>query len=229
MSEGKLPLNLKFDGRPFTADPMMLAMNHLKYDAMAVGNHEFNYGLKNLNKARSDARFPWLSANTKTDPKSGQKPFQSSVVKTVDGVKVGIIGITTPAVPAWEKAENYAGYSFVAGPAALKLAVADLQARQKPDIIVVIAHSGIDRISKAEPAGTPRENMADELAKVPGVDAVVFGHTHNQVTEMHIGDVLLTQPKNWAMSLARVDLELESKPEGGYTIAGEKKSCNSGD
>ena len=39
-------MNLKFDGRPFTADPMMLAMNHLKYDAMAVGNHEFNYGLE---------------------------------------------------------------------------------------------------------------------------------------------------------------------------------------
>ena len=222
VSEGKLPLDLKFDGRQFTADPMMLAMNHLKYDAMAVGNHEFNYGLKNLNKARSDARFPWLSANTKTDPKSGQSPFPASIVKTVDGVKVGIIGITTPAVPAWEKAENYAGYSFVAGPAALKSAVADLQARHKPDIIVVIAHSGIDRIAKAETPGTPRENMADELAKVPGVHAVIFGHTHNQVSEMHIGGALLTQPKNWAMSLARVDLEMESKPEGGYTLLAKK-------
>jgi 2',3'-cyclic-nucleotide 2'-phosphodiesterase/3'-nucleotidase len=120
VSEGKLPLDLKFDARRFTADPMMLAMNHLKYDAMVLGNHEFNYGLKNLNKARSDARFPWLSANTKTDPKSGQKPFESSIVKTVDGVKVGIIGITTPAVPTGEKAENYAGYSFVSGPAALR-------------------------------------------------------------------------------------------------------------
>jgi 2',3'-cyclic-nucleotide 2'-phosphodiesterase/3'-nucleotidase len=221
-ADGKLPLNLSFDGPPFTADPMMLAMNHLKYDAMALGNHEFNYGLKNLDKARSDARFPWLSANTRTDPKSGRRPFQASIVKTVEGVKVGIIGITTPTIPSWEKPENYAGYSFVAGPTALKDAVADLRSREKPDIIVVIAHSGIDRIPKAEPAGSPRENMADELAKVPGVDAVVFGHTHNQVAEMQIGGVLLTQPKNWAISLARVDLQVESKPEGGYKVTAKK-------
>lgn len=221
VSTGKLPLNLQFDGPAFEADPMMLVMNSLKYDAMAVGNHEFNYGLNNLNRARSQAQFPWLSANTRTGPKSGQKPFQASIVKTVDGVKVGIIGITTPAVPTWEKPENYAGYTFVAGPAALQSAVADLKEREKPDVILVIVHSGID--TKGSPPGTAlRENMTEELAKVPGVDAIVFGHTHNQVEEMRIGDVLLTQPKNWAISLARMDIDLESRPEGGYRITSKR-------
>src|SRR5262245_26974011 len=46
------------------SDPMMLVMNSLNYDAMAVGNHEYNFGLKVLEKARSEAKFPWLSANT---------------------------------------------------------------------------------------------------------------------------------------------------------------------
>jgi 2',3'-cyclic-nucleotide 2'-phosphodiesterase/3'-nucleotidase len=213
----KLPLDLKFDGPALSVDPMMLAMNYLKYDAMAVGNHEYNYGLENLDKARSEARFPWLSANTRTRPKSGRKPFEAYIVKEVDGVKVAIIGITTPAIPMWEKPENYAGYSFVSGPSALQAAVTDVRARHKPDVVLVIAHSGIDREAKIV-SGIPPENMADGLAKVPGVDAIVFGHTHNQVEELRIGGVLLTQPKNWGISLARMDIQLESKPEGGYRI-----------
>src|ERR1700682_5352130 len=59
---GKDPMGLKPPaGLPH--DPMMLAMNQLRYDAMTVGNHEYNFGLKNLDRARSEATFPWLSAN----------------------------------------------------------------------------------------------------------------------------------------------------------------------
>ncbi len=140
---GSLPLNLRFEGKPLQSDPMMLGMNYLKYDAMAVGNHEYNYGLKNLDKARSEARFPWLSANTKTLPHSIRKPFAPYIVKVVDGVKVGIIGITTPAVPTWEKPENYRGYTFVEGRAAAQAAMDDLQTH-KPDVVLIIAHSGIE-------------------------------------------------------------------------------------
>jgi 2',3'-cyclic-nucleotide 2'-phosphodiesterase/3'-nucleotidase len=220
VASGKLPFKLSFAGKPFAGDPMMLAMNYLHYDAMAVGNHEYNYGLSNLDKARSEAGFPWLSANTVATPKGGRKPFAAYIVKEVEGVKVAIIGITTPAIPIWEKPENYRGYSFVEGRAAVEKAVAELRAKHKPDVIVVIAHSGIDRNGQAPSnAGSgPRENIADEIAKVPGVDVVVFGHTHNQVAEMRIGDVLLTQPKNWAMSVARVDIRLEAKPNGGYGV-----------
>ena len=82
-------------------DPMMLAMNELHYDAMSVGNHEFNYGRTNLEAARKSKHFPWLAANIQGDP--GFVPF---IVKTVAGVRVAIIGVTTPAIPSWEKAEN---------------------------------------------------------------------------------------------------------------------------
>ena len=212
VASGALPLNLRFDRKALQADPMMLGMNHLKYDAMAVGNHEYNYGLKNLDKARSEARFPWLSANTRALPNSGRKAFAPYIVKDVDGVKVGIIGITTPAIPTWEKPENYRGYTFVEGRAAAQAAVDELQARQKPDVILIIAHSGIGRNTRS--GSSPSENMAQELAKIKGVDAIIFGHTHNQVEEHRIGDVLLTQPKNWGLSLARLELKLESKPRG---------------
>src|SRR5688572_2510650 len=82
-------------------DPMMLAMSALNYDAMAVGNHEYNFGLKVLEKARGEAKFPWLSANTynKGTSKTHYKPY---IVKVIDGVRVGILGLTTPGVPTWE-------------------------------------------------------------------------------------------------------------------------------
>ncbi|HYL38274.1 MAG TPA: metallophosphoesterase, partial [Bryobacteraceae bacterium] len=59
---GSLPLQLRLAGPRLDRDPMMLAMNELRYDAMVVGNHEFNFGLKNLIQARAQAQFPWISA-----------------------------------------------------------------------------------------------------------------------------------------------------------------------
>jgi 2',3'-cyclic-nucleotide 2'-phosphodiesterase/3'-nucleotidase len=215
VATGKPPLGLRLDANVFGADPMMLAMNHLRYDAMAVGNHEYNYGLKNLDKARSEARFPWLSANTLADPNSGRKPFAPYIVKEVDGVKVGIIGITTPAVPTWEKPENYAGYTFQNAVAPTKAAVHDLKVNHKADVIVVIAHSGIN-----ENGGAARshEDVVLDLVPIPGIDAIIFGHSHSQLQSRTLNGVLLTQPKNWAISLARVDIQLESKQEGGYQV-----------
>src|SRR5947208_6397852 len=86
-------------------DPMMLAMNALHYDSMAVGNHEYNFGLKVLEKARSEAKFPWLSANTydlegiglaRARPGEKMTHYEPYIIKEVQGVRVGILGLTTP-------------------------------------------------------------------------------------------------------------------------------------
>src|SRR6185369_4879464 len=92
-------------------DPMMLTMDSLNYDAMTVGNHEYNFGLKVLEKARKEANFPWLSANT-YDKATGQPHYKPYIVKEVAGVKIGILGLTTPGVPNWDNPPNYAGLEF---------------------------------------------------------------------------------------------------------------------
>src|SRR5213080_3209481 len=86
-------------------DPMMLSMNALHYDAMTVGNHEYNFGLNVLEKARHEANFPWLSANTykKGTNKTAYAPY---LIKEVNGVRVGILGLTTPGIPNWENPPN---------------------------------------------------------------------------------------------------------------------------
>jgi len=206
---GRLPLGLDLPAGSLKADPMMLVMNHLRFDAMVLGNHEFNFGLKVLDRARADARFPWLSANTESVAGSGRSSFAPYIVKTVAGVKVAVIGITTPAIPQWEKPEHYAGLRFLPGKDAAERMVAVLKAKHQPDVIVVAVHAGLER-------GTDQgsENMVGEIAAgVAGIDAVVYGHSHQQVAEKRVGEVLLMQPKNWGISLGRIDFELER--EGG--------------
>jgi 2',3'-cyclic-nucleotide 2'-phosphodiesterase/3'-nucleotidase len=218
---GRLPSGVR--AADLTADPMMLVMNHLRYDAMALGNHEFNYGLRNLARARADARFPWLSANTRAP---ADRVLPAYLVKEIAGVKVAIVGITTPAIPVWEKPENIAGYRFEPAVAAVQRAIRELESREKPDAVIAAVHAGLDRDLRTGVRGagaSPGENMVYDLATgVPGLDAIVFGHTHQELEGKTLGKVLLVQPKNWGMSLARIDLVFEGKP-GAWRLA-QKRS-----
>ena len=215
---GALPLNLTFVGAPLDQDPMMLAMNQLGYDAMVVGNHEFNFGLRNLDKARSEARFPWISANIHTAEGSSLKPFAPYIVKNVAGVKVAVIGMTTPAIPQWETEEHYRGYRFESGVDAVRRTIDQLRAGHLADVIIVAAHSGLDRDLQSDASaliGDPKENMIYEIAtQVPGVDAIIFGHTHLELPSASVNGVQLLQPKNWDISLGRMDFMLQ-RPAGG--------------
>ena len=133
------------------------------------------------------------------------------MLKTVAGVKVALIGITTPAVPTWEEPENLGAYRFMDGKAALGRALAELRAAGHPDLVVVGAHTGLERVSSTE-------NIVAALAGVPGVDAIVFGHTHREVAGERLGEVLAVQPRNFGMSLARLDFVLERAPGGGWKV-----------
>lgn len=196
-------------------DPMMLAMNALKYDAMAVGNHEYNFGLKVLEKARSEAKFPWLSANTydtqvKGDPSNYYTPY---VIKEVQGVRVGILGLTTPGIPNWENKPNYQSLEFRETVSEAKKWVSVLRDTGKVDLVVIAMHMGIEEdlaTGAWRPSQVPNENAAIAIARqVPGVDVILMGHTHREVIDLSVSGVLLTQANRWASHVARVDVYLE--------------------
>lgn len=197
------------------------AMNALRYDAMAVGNHEFNFGLQTMWKAKSESRFPWLAANIRQGYEKGPGVFRPYVIREVAGIKVGIVGFVTPRIPDWELPQNYTGYEFEEIAAAARRVIPEVRA--KVDVLVVLAHSGLGRdpntgVPDAEdPLG---ENAVWDLAEqVPGIDVIVFGHTHSELPEKIIGNTLLVQPRNWGQSLARVDLALERDAAGRWQIA----------
>lgn len=202
-------------------NPTIAAMNALGYEAMAVGNHEFNFGLEVLWKAKRESKFPWLAANLRQTYKSGVEHIEPYIVKTLGGVRVGIIGFVTPGVPRWEIPANYRGYEFEPIVESARRIVPIV--RQQADLVVVIAHSGIERDPKTGEAFADQmtgENAVWALAEqVPGIDVILFGHTHRELAEKIIGGALLVQPKNWGESLARVDVELEKSAGGGWQVA----------
>lgn len=211
VQSSKMPLNLPLP-EPLNGDPMMRAMSYLKYDAMVVGNHEYNFGLKNLTKARSDASFPMVSANTHVAEGAG-KAFAPYLLKDVAGVKVAVVGITTPAIPMWEEPSHITGYTFSPIKESVASTVADLRKIKQPDVVIVAAHAGLGRDLKSGTRETGEmhgeNSMYDVAENVSGIDAIVFGHTHEQLPEGHIGSVLLMQPKNWGISLGRMDFTLD--------------------
>ena len=193
-------------------DPMMLAMNALHYDSMTVGNHEYNFGLKVLNKARGEAKFPWLSANS-YDKGTDHPHYPPYLVKEVQGVRIGVLGLTTPGIPNWENVPNYAGLEFKETISEAKKWVPILREKEKVDVVVIAMHMGIEedlRTGTPNPAQVPNENAAIAIARqVPGVDVILMGHTHRDVPSLVVNGVLLTQANRWASHVARVDLYLE--------------------
>ena len=203
-------------------DPMMLAMNALQFDAMAVGNHEYNFGLKVLEKARSEAKFPWLSGNT-YETATGKTHYQPYFVKQLAGVRVGILGLTTPGIPNWDNPPNYAGLSFHDPVAEARKWVSILRARERVDIVIVAMHMGLGedlQTGEKNPGQVPHENEAVTIAKtVPGIDVIFMGHTHREVPSLFINGVLLTQANYWGRHLARADFYLEKTPAGWRVYA----------
>jgi 2',3'-cyclic-nucleotide 2'-phosphodiesterase/3'-nucleotidase len=122
-------------------DPMAEAMSALRYDAMSVGNHEFNFGLAVLRKAQKESSFPWLSSNTR-NVSDGSAAFPEYLVKTVAGIRIGILGLTTPNIPNWEPARNRPGLRWEDPVDAAKRLVPVLRGKEKCDFVVALIHSG---------------------------------------------------------------------------------------
>lgn len=203
-------------------DPMMLGMSSLDYDAMTVGNHEYNFGLKVLEKARSEAKFPWLSANT-YDTKTQKPHYKPYIVKELAGVRIGILGLTTPGVPNWDNPPNYAGLEFHEPVSEARKWVAILREQEKADVVVVAMHMGLAedlRTGEINPGQVPHENEAIAIAKeVPGIDLIFMGHTHRDVPSLYLNGVLLTQANHWGRHLARADLYLQKAGSGWRVYA----------
>src|ERR1700682_1286486 len=205
-------------------DPMMLVMNELHYDAMTVGNHEYNFGLKVLEKARSEAQFPWLSANT-YDKGTSHTHFPPYLVKEVAGVRIGILGLTTPGIPNWDNAQNYEGLEFREPVSEAKKWVAVLHEKEKVDLVVIAMHMGLEedlRTGIVNPGQVQNENEALAVARqVPGVNVILMGHTHRDVSSLIVNGVLLTEADHWGKHVARVDLYFDKDPTGRWQLAAE--------
>jgi 2',3'-cyclic-nucleotide 2'-phosphodiesterase (5'-nucleotidase family) len=189
--------------------PVIAAMNVMRYDAAVVGNHDFGYGLATLGRAIKEASFPVLAANAYMA--SGTRAYPAYVIVRRGDVRVGIVGATTPGAMLWER-DNLRGRVVLRDIVPeVRTAVAEAKAKGA-DVIVVTLHSGLSGGSAYDTVttGVPSENVAARVAReVPGIDLVVFGHSHQEVADTVIGRTRLMQPKNWATSVGVAHLVLE--------------------
>ncbi|HEY8978764.1 MAG TPA: 5'-nucleotidase C-terminal domain-containing protein [Streptomyces sp.] len=198
--------------------PMAQAMNAIGYDAAALGNHEFNYGIETLRKFESQLRFPLLGANA-VDAKTLKPAFQPYVIKTLcpkgaPPVKVAILGLTNPGIAIWDKAYVQGKLAFPG----LEEQAAKYVPRLKAlgaDVVIVSAHSGSSGTSSYGDQLPHIENASALVAKqVPGIDAMLIGHAHVEIPELKVVNektgktVVISEPLAYAERLSVFDVEL---------------------
>jgi len=166
--------------------PVIEAFNRLRYDAATLGNHEFNFGLPYLMSCLKDARFPFVCANLALalgeDPTQDRHlvlPFRllHRQMTDTDGkqqdIVVGVIGFAPPQTVIWDR-QNLEGRLFARDILETARAWVPVMRASGADVVVALSHSGIGPLLGA----TGMEDASTALAALPGVDAVICGHSH---------------------------------------------------
>ncbi|MFJ5732050.1 bifunctional metallophosphatase/5'-nucleotidase [Streptomyces paradoxus] len=208
---------------PITAEggpvhPMAQAMNAMEYDAAALGNHEFNYGIPVLRKFEQQCRFPLLGANA-LDAKTLRPafaPYSMHRLRTPFGrdVKVAVLGLTNPGIAIWDKANVQGKMTFPGLEEQAAKWVPKLRS-MGADVVIVSAHSGSSGTSSYGDQLPYIENAAGLVAEqVPGIDAILVGHAHTEIPEYFVTNkktgqkVVLSEPLKWGQRLTLFDFEL---------------------
>ena len=192
-------------------------INYMQYDAETVGNHDIEPGHQVYDKWIREVRCPLLGANIvktgsdgKADPKNIYEGIQPYSIHYIDGVKIAVIGMLTPAIPNWLNKSIWKGMEFEEMTSCAKKWIAYLKEVEQPDLIFGLFHSGKD-------GGivTPdyEENATAAVAKeVPGFDIIFFGHdhqVHNEwITNNDGQQVLIIDPSCWVQNIAEAEIEL---------------------
>ncbi|MER5710786.1 5'-nucleotidase C-terminal domain-containing protein [Streptomyces sp. NPDC042898] len=198
--------------------PMAQAMNAIGYDAAALGNHEFNYGIPVLRKFEEQCDFPLLGANA-LDAKTLRPafaPYSMHRLRTPHGkdVKVAVLGLTNPGIAIWDKA-NVQGKMVFPGLEEQAAKWVPKLRSMGADVVVVSAHSGSSGTSSYGDQLPHIENAAGLVAEqVPGIDAILVGHAHTEIPEYRVKnketgkDVVLSEPLKWGQRLTTFDFDL---------------------
>ena len=195
-------------------NPVIRAMNLLGYNAAAIGNHEYNYGIPHLERAVAQAKFPFISANTFRHG-TNQHAFAPFAllkhgVAPGDTITIGVTGNTPPGVHVWDKANVEGKLQFREIVSSLR-PVVDSMRRRGADLVVVLSHGTFRGTTyDTVTTGLPAENAMDRAAReIPGIDVVFLGHSHQEIADSTINGVLFTQAGEWAKALSEARVTME--------------------
>ena len=188
-------------------------LNKINYDAMAVGNHEFDFGLDEAKKYKEILKFPLLSANTYVN---GARLFEASTIINVKGDEVVVIGVTTPETSTKTHPKNVQGVTFKDPIPEVLNVVKEIQAKAKATgddykTYVVLAHLGVDTTTPDVWRGS---TLADELSKSPLLKGkrvvVIDGHSHTVESKTYGDNVTYNQTGSYLNNIGKVTLKPNS-------------------
>ena len=191
------------DKKYYKDHPIPKVLNEMKYDVFVLGNHEFNFGMKALDEILKDIKAKKLTANFYYK-KNDKRYIDATTIIEKDGVKLGIIGLSTPMSAKFEEdTGNLKDMKFTSPTEEARTQVEKLK-EKGVDAIIVIAHMGIDNENKI-----PDTGMRDVINAVDGIDVVIAGHMHKDVPSETIKNTLITEPHRYGTVVSEVDLTFD--------------------
>ncbi|MBQ6452526.1 MAG: bifunctional metallophosphatase/5'-nucleotidase [Solobacterium sp.] len=193
--------------------PMTRIMNHMKYDYINLGNHDFDRGADQLMKHLENVGAPCITSNASYR----NKPFGPTyVIRELAGKKIALFGIITSTVPFQQRRRNTRHMTFRDAVETAEKTASLIRRLENPDLVICVYHGGFERdLKTGEPIKRiDGENQGYEIMKtVPGIDILITGHQHNSRCGTLFGKVY-TQTESHGRSLACVDIEFndEGKP-----------------
>ena len=186
-------------------------LNQMQYDAMAVGNHEFDFGLDEAKKYKEILKFPLLSSNTYVN---GARLFEASTIvdkdKTVEGDEFVVIGVTTPETATKTHPKNIKGVTFTDPISEVNKVIEEVQAKARAEgkdyrHYVVLAHLGVDTTTPVEWRGS---TLAEALSKNPRLKGkrvtVIDGHSHTVASTTYGDNVTYNQTGSYLHNVGKI-------------------------
>ncbi|MCH5215685.1 MAG: 5'-nucleotidase C-terminal domain-containing protein [Muribaculaceae bacterium] len=191
-------------------------LNFMKYDAGNVGNHDVETGFNVLNRYASLCNFPILGANI-INTQTNEPYFEPYTIIKKEGVKIAVLGMITPAIPAWLPKSMWAHFRFDDMEITAKQWIPKIIEKEAPHIIVGLFHSG----GKGNILSGFKENASMEVAKnVPGFDIVLMGHDHilecTKIANVAGDSVLVMDPGANGVVISDIDIDITFDENGKF-------------
>ena len=191
------------DKKYYKDHPIPKVLNEMNYDIFVLGNHEFNFGMKALDEILKDIKAKKLTANF-YHKKNDKRYIDATTIIEKDGVKLGIIGLSTPMSAKFEEdTGNLKDMKFTSPTEEARTQVEKLKAKGV-DAIIAVTHMGIDNENNI-----PDTGMRDVINAVDGIDVVIAGHMHKDVPSEIIKNTLITEPHRYGTVVSEVDLTFD--------------------
>ena len=191
------------DKKYYKDHPIPKVLNEMNYDVFVLGNHEFNFGMKALDEILKDIKAKKLTANF-YHKKNDKRYIDATTIIEKDGVKLGIIGLSTPMSAKFEEdTGNLKDMKFTSPTEEARTQVEKLKAKGV-DAIIAVTHMGIDNENNI-----PDTGMRDVINAVDGIDVVIAGHMHKDVPSETIKNTLITEPHRYGTVVSEVDLTFD--------------------